>query len=416
VSRISRTAFLRQVGAAFAGIAIERVVAAQGRETAADRRVARISELLRTFDAQGVHRTGTLVDNASAEWLRKWAASAGAEVRLVPFEVDRIDVRAAHVAFGDERLEGLPFFDGGFTSEAGIAGRLGLVGSEADIVLVTLDQTAIGTEGQSLAPVRRDPRYRGVVAVTTGGAPGLCPSNARAFAAPYGIPVIQVSSEHRAVLDQAAAAQRSVTLVASVGRSRSPAYNVVGTVSGRRPGLAPLVVMTPRSGWWQCASERGGGLACWVESVRAVSAAKPVRPVTFIASSGHELGHFGLDQFLRDQPDLIKAAHAWIHLGANISAARGQMRLQASDDAIEASLARALDAAGAPVTGRVARGTVPGGEARNIHVGGGRYVSLLGSGPAFHTTNDRWPDAVDLNRVTRCAQAVAGLAVELSKA
>jgi hypothetical protein len=75
-------------------------------------------------------------------------------------------------------------------------------------------------------------------------------------------------------------------------------------------------VMTPRSGWWWCTSERGGGLACWLEIMRATRAANPVRDVLFVASSGHELGHVGLDAVIERRPGLLPAARAWIHLGA----------------------------------------------------------------------------------------------------
>ena len=221
---------------------------------------------------------------------------------------------------------------------------------------MTLDQAAIGTEGQSIVALRRHASLRGIVAVTTGGSPGLCPSNARSFAQPFGIPVLQVGSEHQAFLNQVAAGGTPVTLVASATRTPEQAFNVVATVTGRQPDLAPLAVMTPRSGWWHCASERGGGIACWIETLRAVSAARPARPVIFLASSGHELGHHGLDAFLRAHPELIKGARAWIHLGANIGAAGGQMRLQASDDEMEASALRALEEAGASVGRRVPRG------------------------------------------------------------
>jgi hypothetical protein len=63
---------------------------------------------------------------------------------------------------------------------------------------------------------------------------------------------------------------------------------------------------------------------------------------------------------------------------------------------------------------RVPRGTRPGGEARNIHDGGGRYVSLLGSGPYFHNVADRWPVAVDVAAVSRFSEAFASLAVSLA--
>jgi hypothetical protein len=90
------------------------------------------------------------------------------------------------------------------------------------------------------------------------------------------------------------------------------------------------------------------------------------------------------------------------------------MRLQASDDEMEGRLVRALGEANAIVRQRVPRGTVPAGEARNIHVGGGRYVSLLGSGKFFHTQQDRWPVAVDADAVTRFATAVSSLAVAIA--
>jgi hypothetical protein len=39
--------------------------------------------------------------------------------------------------------------------------------------------------------------------------------------------------------------------------------------------LAPVVVITPRSGWWACASERGPGIAAFIELARAAATASP---------------------------------------------------------------------------------------------------------------------------------------------
>jgi hypothetical protein len=57
---------------------------------------------------------------------------------------------------------------------------------------------------------------------------------------------------------------------------------------------------------------------------------------------------------------------------------------------------------------------VPGGEARNIHVGGGRYVSLLGGSPFFHNLADRWPEAVNVTAVAQFAAAVSDVATTLT--
>ena len=96
-------------------------------------------------------------------------------------------------------------------------------------------------------------------------------------------------------------------LTAHVERTPVKAFNVVTVVPGTDKGAPPLVVMTPRSGWWGCASERGGGLACWLEIMRAMCAARPVRDTLFLASSGHELGHLGLDAFIQRRPRLSPA-------------------------------------------------------------------------------------------------------------
>jgi hypothetical protein len=247
------------------------------------------------------------------------------------------------------------------------------------------------------------------VAVTQGAHAGLSPSNAAVFANPYGCPVLQVGSEDAAWLGEQSRLRRDVRVVAQATRTPARASNVIATISGREPGLPPVVVMTPRSGWWQCASERGGGLASWLEIART-AADRSRRPMLFVASSGHELGHFGLDAFLERRPGLIKTAAAWLHLGANIGAAGGAARLQTSDDQIEAIATGALDRTNAQVQQHVPRGTVPAGEARNIHTGGGRYVSLLGSGPLFHSPSDRWPAAVDVPAVARFAAAFADIA------
>jgi hypothetical protein len=374
---------------------------------------ARIARIIADYDGQGMHRTATPVDDASAGWLMDQARACGAVPAVEAFALDRVDVVAALVEAADRRVEGLPFFDGTFTDAQGIRGTLGEPSLNPAIVLVRVNAAGIQSEGRSIEALRRSSACRAIIVISDGAHAGLSPSNAFSFAAPYGVPVLQVGSEHGTFLEALAKGGGSVRFVAHATRTRTQARNVIATIAGQQPALAPVVVMTPRSGWWQCASERGGGLACWLEIARAMSAARVRRPFLLLASSGHELGHLGLDSFLADRAALVKSASMWIHLGANIGAAGGTVRLQSSDTAVAAMADATIAEAGGGTLGHVPIGSVPGGEARNIHVGGGRYVSLLGSGPYFHSQADRWPAAVDVPVIARFASALQALAIKL---
>jgi hypothetical protein len=229
--------------------------------------------------------------------------------------------------------------------------------------------------------------------------------------------VLQVASEEAPFLADCARQGAKALLTAYAERVRAAAFNLTTVVSGTDKSAAPLVVMTPRSGWWSCASERGGGLACWLEIMRAMRDAGPVRDVLFVASSGHELGHLGLDAFIERRPGLVPAARTWIHLGANIGAALGPGNmLQASDDEMESMMAAAMTNAGLRIDQRRPRGLAPRGEAENVHRGGGRYISIIGNNGLFHNTSDRGADVTDLNVIERFAKAFASIATLLAGA
>jgi hypothetical protein len=252
----------------------------------------RIGTVIRTYEAQGFHRTGTDVDRVSGDWLADEVRQIGAEPTLEEFPLSRVDPVAASLVLNDRKIEGLPFFDGAFTSPAGIAGPLGTLDSDASIGLTEIPPNAAATG--ALGDARRQHRHQAIVVITRGTRPGFCPSNADSFLRSFGPPVLQVASEAAPSLAHCARQGATVLLTAHVERTPTQACNVITRVPGKDKSAAPVVVMTPRSGWWGCASERGGGLACWLEIMRAVRDAKPVRDVLFVASSGHELGHLGL--------------------------------------------------------------------------------------------------------------------------
>ena len=375
----------------------------------------RIGTVIRAYEHQGFHRTGTAVDQVSGDWLANEVRQIGLEPVREEFPLSRVDPVAASLVVNDRKIEGLPLFDGSFTSPAGIAGSLGSLDGDASIGLAEIPPN--GAAAGALGDARRQNRHQAIVVVTRGARPGFCPSNADSFLRPFGPPVLQVCSEEVLLLADCARQGAKALLTVHVERVQAQAFNVVTVVPGTNKSLAPVVVMTPRCGWWWCASERGGGLVCWLEIMRATQAAKPARDVLFVASSGHELGHLGLDAFIARREGLVPAAKAWIHLGANIGAAQGPgNNLQASDDAMESMLAEAMSRAGLPIDRRHPRGAMPRGEAENVHRGGGRYVSVIGDNDLFHNTRDRGADVVDPNVIERFARALTMVTTSLAEA
>lgn len=400
MTQLSRKEFLGWLGASAFGLA--------ARAEALEQRAAR---LIREYDRQGVHRTGSQADEQSAHWLAAQARRLGGAVALESFALDRVDPQACFVAAAGKRIEGLPIFDAPFTSAAGLRGTLGPLGGDADIGWIELPPSA--EYGASYEPTRRNSRHQAIIVLTKGARPGLCPINAPQFQHPYGPPILQISGEHGEWLRR----QTSAHFVAQVKRTKTRAINVTASIKGANAQLEPLVVMTPRSGWWRSTSERGGGLVCWLEAMRALAARRPARDVHFLASSGHELGHLGLQNFLERRPHLAAGAFAWIHFGANIGAAGAPNRIQASSDELEAVAVNALTSAGVAINDKAKRGVAPFGEAGEIHRDGGRYLSLLClSNPLFHHPADRWPGLVDVQAVSRYATAFAEVARTLAQA
>jgi hypothetical protein len=381
---------------------------------AADRR-NRIANIIEEYDSQGFHRTGTAVDRVSALWLVGRIQQLGIEARLEPFSLSRIDPIQAYIQIGNRKIEGVPLFDGTFTDATGIRGSLGLLGSKADIAVTQVSPGPDLLRDKEFQNYRRSGQYKGIIAITKGDRPGLALQNAPDFTSPFGSPVLQVSSEEASWLEKVAKQKRDTVLVTQVRRTDVDALNVTATLKGLESSLAPLVIITPRSGWWHCAAERGGGLACWLEAMAALSAKKPSRDVIFVASTGHELGHLGLKFFLAHSTRLAQTARLWFHFGADIGAAVGSGSiLSTSTREFQKMAVVAMNEMGVPPQECLLPGQVPLGEVFWIHQKQGHYISLRGSSHLFRHPEDRWPYAVDVDQINRLACTFAALSVKLA--
>jgi hypothetical protein len=372
---------------------------------------------LTAWDSQGVHRTGTTGDEAGAIWLAHEAAGLGAEVSTEVFELGRLDPVACYLELDGERIPAVPAFDAPATGAGGVTGTLSLGGHDEGILVAKLTPRSVYTG--EYERLRRDAAHRALVMVCTGEPPGMGLLNAEGFRNPYGAPAIHVPSEASETVLAGAARAASARVVAENRYVPAAARNVVVAIGGVRRASPPVVVMTPRSSWWQSTAERGGGLVCWLESLRALIAAPPGCDVVFTANSGHELGHLGLDDFMARRPGwerpISEGGATWIHFGANIGAAGGELSVQSASDDLRQLAETELARAGRAPDVVAPKTLVSSGETRDIHRAGGRYVTLVGSNPWFHLPQDRWPHAVDADAVTRIAAAAAALVVELTR-
>ena len=378
----------------------------------------RIATDIQAWDGIDDHRTGTVGDRITSEWLAGLVQEAGQSPLISEFDLRRWVLRSCQVQVGTRVVEGVPLFDGGITGPNGATAKLTALPrpAAADGIGVTAIGGDAGEGNRTLAEARRANAHPALLAVTKMDArvPGLALQNAEHFTAPFGPPVLQVSGECEAWLRDAVRAGEAGRVTVDVAFEDARGTNVGTRIVGRDATLPPLVVMTPKSSWWHSTAERGGGIAVWLALLRHFAARQPDRDVVLVATSGHELGHLGLAHYLAVHAKLAHGSHAWIHLGANFAAVDSRTRLQASDAPLCALARQEMAAAGAPPADLTPVGTRPGGEARNIHDLDGRYISYLGTNPWFHHVDDRWPTTVDVAKAERLTRAMLAIASRLA--
>ena len=146
----------------------------------------RVERILREYDAQGIHRTGTDVDERCARWLAEEARRVGAESQLESMPFSRIDVVECFVEVGGKRIEGVPLFDAPFTGPQGVTGTLTPAGrGTAGEIGFWLDVVPDAAGGKKFIEHRRITAQSALVAVTGGEkwrlAPGLALLNAESY-------------------------------------------------------------------------------------------------------------------------------------------------------------------------------------------------------------------------------------------
>ncbi len=290
--------------------------------------LASITASLAHYDSLGIKASGGAGDQATGVWLSKVLTEAGFGVTRQPFTVPWFEVGEASLSSGPARAEVLPQAVVVPTPSQGVEGPMFVHQAwsperryDGGIVLVVLPyrrwSTLMGLEPRRTVDACFKAGAAAVVLVTTGPTGEALALNAPADKPVFDRPVaVLAPRDARPLLALAEQGARAVLKVTGQG-GRREAYNVVGQIL--RPGAPGLVVSTPRSGWFGCAGERGGGIAAWVALAQWAPKALKTVSLTFLSTSGHEYENEGGETFLTSGLAPPDQTRLWVHLGANVA-------------------------------------------------------------------------------------------------
>ena len=402
-----------------------------------------IEQKLRTFESFGIHRTGSKADDLTSEWLAEELKDLGIESSIDTYQFPLFEYREAHLQVGETRIKGIPMFDGGSTAPRGISGVLTDEPEEDLMGKILVATSAMRGDSRWTNPHSKD-HYQefarrgavGIIVPSSDPDGHIVLRNAEYIRSPFQLPVLQVTNRDITALRQHLILGEEATLIINASLLSSTATNVFADIGQPSTDSHTIGIMTPKSGWFTCAAERGGGIACWLAIAEAMTK-WDTRPVSihFSATGGHELGHQGLLHHLRNIPKgtespMQNPAGTWLHLGASIGAKhtdimRGPQaeensaigpRFSASSSTLYELGENALDQSGIrpeyyfpePV------GTPVSGEARDIESRGGHFISFRGGHHYFHSPQDTVDVAVDPIKISQWGTAAVLAAIGLT--
>jgi hypothetical protein len=132
------------------------------------------------------------------------------------------------------------------------------------------------------------------------------------------VPVMLVARKDRVVLDTAEAMGRPLTLMIKGSYRRDvPGRNVIGRVERRSDRT--IVLSTPVTSWFRSTCERAPGIAAFLAVARIARAQLRAIDLVFVATAGHEIGHGGMEHFIREEAPPPEAVIAWVHFGSSLA-------------------------------------------------------------------------------------------------
>ncbi len=365
-----------------------------------------ISELLKTYDAMGPHRTGHPQDPLVSHWMQGLLSEAGLEVRTQALAFTTVRPRQCWLLLGEQRFELMPCQDTQLPGHMNLEGTIGF-SEPCDIRLAQ-----VSTMGnQQLADLKHSSGAAVMIVFTMGSREGLTPLNADEFQTPFAQPGFFVSGEHRSQIRGLLKTHGRARVESSLCMTPAQSANIIATKHGTQPHLPPIIVFTPRTGWWHCAAERGGGVACLLHMAQRLRDTELTRSVVFLVTCGHELGYLGMQEASAEWPAGQKV-HLWLHLGANFAAVQNPLFfMQTSTSSLQEQYLEQLHRAQTPPDIVAPTGGELSGEGAFIPRGDD-YLSIQGGNGFFHHIDDRYEVAVDKGKLHGICEATLAFLIK----
>lgn len=282
---------------------------------------------VRDYARLGPHRTGSPGNLAALDWVEARLAALGFAVDRQPVAYPDHAIRTASIASGTTRIDGIVQRPACPTGPAGRSAPLVLADDPADparlagrIAVIRLPHARHSSilEGRTARPVKVaiDAGCAGLVLITRGPSGEALALNAPLDHPVAAVPTLVIAPRDAAPIVAAAARGDAGTLVVDGQAIEARSANLVARRRGR--GRA-IVVTTPLSGWFDCAGERGSGIAAFLRLATLLVRRYPGADLHFGGLVGHEREYVGGDAYVAARVPPPDQVRLWVHLGAGFA-------------------------------------------------------------------------------------------------
>ncbi|MBS0523444.1 MAG: hypothetical protein JSS04_07380 [Proteobacteria bacterium] len=352
------------------------------------------------YETFGVHRYGLASADATLDWIASELVSAGLKVSEQRFRMDRQYVlEVGTLRMGEKTIDVVPqWWPPEETTSFDLTAPIGPTGLAR--LSLPYDRGAYLNDSHraKLAQVFAQ-KPRAVLLDIAHPSGEIFTYNVDQSSKPWPVPVLLVAPRDTATLKPGAEATVSVR---AAYRRDVEGRNVIARLDRGRGRW--LVISTPVTSWFTSTCERGPGIAGFLAMARLARQRFAQHDLLFVATSGHEIGHGGMEVFMKDGAPPPRSTAAWAHFGSSLACRDPVVRAINSS----ASLTGLVDRGFAGIEGlRLIGEKAAVGELREVHAAGyENFFGMAGSHRLFHTASDSVA-AVDPALLTPMAKAFA---------